>query len=53
MKLSKEHINKLNRKVSRQMELEDGRISYNRIHKDKKKYDRKKFKKINPNNWWE
>ena len=39
--------NKLSRKVNRQIELEAGRISFNRIHKDKKKdskYQRKNFK---------
>jgi hypothetical protein len=49
MKLTKE-IDKLTRKVNRQLELEAGRISYNRVHKNKKAYDRKenkKFSKIN------
>lgn len=43
MKLSTENII---RKVNRQLELDAGRVSYNRVHKDKKKYDRKKNKKI-------
>ena len=46
MKLPKEHIEKLSRKISRQLELEAGRVSYNRIHKDKTKYDRNQNKKI-------
>ena len=49
MKLTKE-IDKLTRKVNRQLELEAGRISYNRVHKNKKASDRKenkKFSKIN------
>jgi len=43
MKLSTDNII---RKVNRQLELDAGRVSYNRVHKDKKKYDRKKNKKI-------
>jgi hypothetical protein len=43
MKLSTE---KLLRKVNRQLELEAGRVSYNRVHKSKKIYDRKKYSKI-------
>lgn len=46
MKLPKQHIEKLSRKVNRQLELEAGRVSYNRIHKDKTKYDRNKNKII-------
>ena len=46
MKLTKNHINKLSRKVNRQLELESGRVSYNRVHKSKKAYDRKKNKNI-------
>jgi hypothetical protein len=34
------------RKVNRELELDAGRISYNRIHKDKKKYDRQRDKKF-------
>ena len=33
------------RKVNRQLELDAGRVSYNRVHKNKKAYDRKKDKK--------
>ena len=43
MKLS---TDKLLRKVNRQLELEAGRVSYNRVHKSKKQYDRKKNKKF-------
>jgi hypothetical protein len=42
MKLS---TDKLLRKVNRQLELEGGRISYNRVHKSKKAYDRQRDKK--------
>lgn len=45
MKLNKDIQNILSRKVNRQLELEAGRLSYNRVHKDKKKYDRKRNKK--------
>jgi hypothetical protein len=46
MKLTKKHINKISRKVNRQLELEAGRVSYGRVHKDRTKYDRKQNKKI-------
>lgn len=46
MKLNKDILDKLSRKVNRDIELSSGRISYNRIHKDKRMYDRKKNKKI-------
>ena len=46
MKLDKDILDKLSRKVNRQLEMEAGRISYNRVHKDRTKYDRKKNKKI-------
>lgn len=46
MKLNKDIQDKLTRKVNRQLELEAGRVSYNRVHKDKKKYDRKRDKKF-------
>jgi len=42
MKLSTDNII---RKVNRQLELDAGRVSYNRVHKNKKAYDRKKIKK--------
>jgi hypothetical protein len=34
------------RKVNRQLELDNGRVSYNRVHKSKKTYNRKKYSKI-------
>lgn len=49
MKLNKDIVTNLSRKVSRQLELEAGRVSYNRAHKNKKAYsrvrDKKKFEK--------
>ena len=50
MKLKKEIQDKLSRKINRQLELESGRVSYNRVFKDKTKYDRKTNKKIIQNN---
>ena len=43
MKMNTENII---RKVNRQLELDAGRVSYNRVHKSKKTYSRKKNKKI-------
>lgn len=40
------NVDKLTRKVNRQLELDAGRVSYNRVHKSKKTYNRKKNKKI-------
>jgi hypothetical protein len=40
------NVDKLTRKINRQLELESGRVSYNRVHKSKKTYSRKKNKKI-------
>lgn len=37
----KVNVNKIVRRVNRQLELEAGRVSYNRIHVDKTKYNRK------------
>lgn len=45
MKLAKDIQEKLSRKVNRQLELESGRLSYNRVHKNKKAYDRLRDKK--------
>jgi preprotein translocase subunit Sss1 len=42
----KMNTDKLLRKVNRQLELEAGRVSYNRVHKSKKTYSRKKYSKI-------
>ena len=44
MKLPKNKINKIVRKISRESELETGRVSFNRVFKSKKVYSRKKFK---------
>ena len=44
MKLNLGIKDKLIRKVNRQLELEGGRVSYNRVHKNKKAYDRKENK---------
>lgn len=41
MKLTKDHITKLTKAANRQLELEVGRVNYNRKHKDKTKYVRK------------
>lgn len=43
MKITKQDILKMNKKVSREIELEThiGFISYDRPHKNKKKYNRK------------
>ncbi len=46
MKPDKDIVNNLSRKVNRQLELEAGRLCYNRIHKNKKAYDRKENKKF-------
>lgn len=43
MKIPTQQISK---KVNRQLELEVGRVSYNRVHKSKKTYSRKKYSKI-------
>ena len=46
MTVSKHVIDKLNRKVNRELEIAGGlRIAYNRVHKNKKAYDRKRDKK--------
>ena len=52
MKLNKDIQDKLSRKVNRQLELEAGRLSYNRVHKDKKKYDRQRDKKKFEKSYW-
>jgi len=41
MKIAKSKIVKIARKVSRQIEIESGRTSFNRVHKNKKVYSRK------------
>lgn len=51
MDVSKKTIQKLQRKVSRQIEIEEGRQSYGRIHQSKVAYNRKKEKKIVVDDW--
>ena len=47
MIISKHTIDKLGRKVMRELELAAGaRVPYNRVHKNKKAYDRKRDKKV-------
>jgi hypothetical protein len=47
MNVSKQTIEKLNRKVSRELEISSGsRVSYNRVYKNKKTYDRKRDRRI-------
>jgi hypothetical protein len=47
MIVSKNTIEKLTRKVNRELELAGGnRVSYNRVHKSKKSYDRKRDKRV-------
>lgn len=45
MHIDKTHILNLTHKVNRTLELAEGRVNYNRTHKDRTKYDRKKIKK--------
>jgi len=46
MKVGKKEINRLQRKVNRDLELAQGRQSYNRVHKSKVAYKREKYKKV-------
>lgn len=47
MNISKTTILKLNRKLSRNEEIAAGsRVSYNRVYKNKKAYDRKQNKRF-------
>ena len=47
MKISKEQILLLNKKISRDIEIENHmNISHNRIHKSVKSYNRQKSKKV-------
>jgi len=43
--VSKKVLEKIQRKVNRNLELEQGRQSYNRVHKSKVAYKREKYKK--------
>lgn len=48
MKITTEQIMVMNRKISRDIELENNlRINHNKVHKSKKAYNRKESKKIN------
>ena len=48
MKITKEQILTMNRKISREIELENNmRINHNNVHKSKKSYNRQKSKQIN------
>lgn len=45
MKIDKKQVLKIERSISRDMELESGlRINHKKVHKSKKAYDRKSFK---------
>jgi len=46
MKIKKEHIITFAKAANRDLELAVGRVNYNRLHQDKTKYNRKKFKKV-------
>ena len=46
MRISKKEINRITRKTNREIELEQGRQSFNRIHKSKVSYKREKYKKV-------
>ena len=46
-KITKEQILKMERAISRKIELENNmRINYNKVHKSKKAYNRQESKKI-------
>lgn len=48
MKITKEDIMNMNRKVSRDIELENNlRINHHKVHTSKKSYNRQQGKKIN------
>ncbi len=48
MKITTEQIMVMNRKISRDIELENNlRINHHKVHKSKKAYNRKDNKKIN------
>ena len=49
MKIGKNDIIKMNKAVSRNIELEAGRVNYNRVHKSVKAYSRKGKSKFNIN----
>ena len=48
LKITKEQMLVMNRKISRDIELENNlRINHNNVHTSKKSYNRKRDKKIN------
>jgi hypothetical protein len=47
MKITKESIMTMNRAISRDMELERGRVNHSKPHKMATDYNRKKAKKVN------
>jgi hypothetical protein len=49
--VSKKVLEKIQRKVNRNLELEQGRQSYNRVHKSKVAYKREKYKKVMANDF--
>lgn len=46
MKITRDQILKMEAKIRRDIELEEGRINYKKIRKSKKIYDRNRYKKI-------
>jgi len=50
--VSKKVLEKIQRKVNRNLELEQGRQSYNRVHKSKVAYKREKYKKVMANDFY-
>ena len=47
MKVSKEQMMVMNRTISRNLELENGRVNHHKAHKLATDYNRKKAKKVN------
>jgi hypothetical protein len=46
-KITKEQVLKIERAISRNIELENGlRLNHNRVHKSKKSYNRQENKKV-------
>jgi len=46
MRISKKEINRITRKTNRDLEIAQGRQSFNRVHKSKVAYKREKYKKV-------
>jgi hypothetical protein len=51
LKINKKEINRMTRKVNRDLEIEQGRQSFNRVHKSKVAYKREKYKKVMINDY--